>query len=256
MNQSKINKYSESNNKDEYWFRLVTKYTPVIIIVALVAITIFFWNFGNITGDNIGQIGDYFGGWLNPLLTFINVLLLIFSIRFQVHELKETRLEVAAAREAQEQSSVANIKQAQLIDQQILKAQQSFNVEQCEKAFNNCQSLMGYLGAGRSSTSHFYTNKIAQAETTLFNEIMIVTQTIQNQGWITALTMLEPLKHNIQIFRKSGGSIDFLPLISELVNHSKNQFIKIDKTDPVLNMAKILLDDINTLYSQLTNSQR
>lgn len=50
--------------------------------------------------NEIGQIGDFFGGTLNPLLTFITVALLIWSIRFQMDELKATREELKRSAES------------------------------------------------------------------------------------------------------------------------------------------------------------
>ncbi len=39
----------------------------------------------------LAQFGDFVGGTLNPILTFITIALLIWSIRIQMSELKATR---------------------------------------------------------------------------------------------------------------------------------------------------------------------
>lgn len=61
-----------------------------------------------------GQMGDFFGGMLNPVLAFASFMALLFTIRIQskqldvsTRELEATRKELTASREAQEKSSAA-----------------------------------------------------------------------------------------------------------------------------------------------------
>lgn len=46
--------------------------------------------------SEIGQIGDFYGGLLNPFLTFFTIVFLIWSIRLQSKELKATKKEFKA----------------------------------------------------------------------------------------------------------------------------------------------------------------
>ncbi|GEP10257.1 hypothetical protein MGN01_21020 [Methylobacterium gnaphalii] len=43
----------------------------------------------------LGQVGDFFGGVLNPLLTFLTFIGVLATIFLQREELKETREEVS-----------------------------------------------------------------------------------------------------------------------------------------------------------------
>ena len=59
-----------------------------------------------------GQMGDFFGGLLNPVLAFASFLALLYTIQIQskqleisAKELKETKEEIAASRKAQEDLS-------------------------------------------------------------------------------------------------------------------------------------------------------
>ncbi|MBD1584820.1 hypothetical protein [Pseudoalteromonas sp. S16_S37] len=52
-----------------------------------------------------GALGDFFGGMLNPLLTFCTILMLIFSLLLQMRELKATRLELQRTRNAQQEQA-------------------------------------------------------------------------------------------------------------------------------------------------------
>ncbi len=60
---------------------------------------------------NIGQFGDFFGGVLNPLLTFITFMALLLTIVLQQKELAETRKEISASTAALEQQSETQKKQ-------------------------------------------------------------------------------------------------------------------------------------------------
>jgi uncharacterized membrane protein len=51
--------------------------------------------------DKWGQVGDYFGGMLNPILAFASFIALLYTIRIQSEELRLTREEFAKSVEAQ-----------------------------------------------------------------------------------------------------------------------------------------------------------
>lgn len=81
--------------------------------------------------EHWGQFGDFFGGVLNPFLAFCSFMALLYTINIQskqltisTEELKETRKELIASREAQERSSAA-------LDGQL----QNLKVQQFEATF-------------------------------------------------------------------------------------------------------------------------
>ncbi|TMO54095.1 hypothetical protein [Pseudoalteromonas phenolica] len=59
-------------------------------------------NWGELRGQ-FGALGDFFGGLLNPVLSFCTIVLLIFSLRVQMGELSLSRKELKRTRLAHEQ---------------------------------------------------------------------------------------------------------------------------------------------------------
>lgn len=78
----------------------------LLLVVSLSILTAYlFFAYGQVSPSEIGQIGEYFGGWLTPLLLAFMVILLIFSLRFQIHELRLARASIIES--ASVQSRVA-----------------------------------------------------------------------------------------------------------------------------------------------------
>lgn len=90
-------------SKSEVEFERAKYWVPRIAIGIFIVIIILYFSryIGNPMGSNsdLGAFGDFVGGVLNPLLTFGTILLLIYSITFQLDELKETRNEIKDSRE-------------------------------------------------------------------------------------------------------------------------------------------------------------
>jgi hypothetical protein len=53
--------------------------------------------------EHFGQVGDFFGGMLNPALAFASLIALLYTIRIQSEELRLTREEFSKSVKAQEQ---------------------------------------------------------------------------------------------------------------------------------------------------------
>jgi len=93
-------------NKNEKQFENLVK--PIALIVsfgAAVAILVYVYKFkGNGLGGTteFGELGDYIGGILNPILGFATVALLIFSIRLQMKELGASTKALEASQKAHE----------------------------------------------------------------------------------------------------------------------------------------------------------
>lgn len=105
------------------------------VFAILVAMSMYVYSFGSLPietkPDQWGPFGDYFGGVLNPIFSFLAFLILMMSFRLQAQELRETRVELTAARTAQEQASKAQMQQAKLANQQI----QQINIQNYENLF-------------------------------------------------------------------------------------------------------------------------
>ncbi|MDK1288498.1 hypothetical protein [Pseudoalteromonas umbrosa] len=59
-----------------------------------------------------GTFGDFFGGVLNPSLSFLTIVMLVFSLLLQTKELKATREELALSRKTHEEQTKEFTKQA------------------------------------------------------------------------------------------------------------------------------------------------
>lgn len=73
---------------------VVTKIAPTAIATLFV---FYFLNFYDGVKDQgtFGAFGDYFGGILNPILSFLTIVILVYSIRLQARELELTRSELS-----------------------------------------------------------------------------------------------------------------------------------------------------------------
>ena len=61
--------------------------------------------------DELGTLGDFVGGMLNPILAFASFMALLYTIKLQVDELKLTRDELSQSRKAQQDSADTLIQQ-------------------------------------------------------------------------------------------------------------------------------------------------
>lgn len=123
MENSEENKSEEKKSYFIHW--LLGGAVGVFISVTLLFFYINKWtlpivNDENNTLSNLGTIGDYFGGLINPLLGFVSFCALLYTIRIQMkslakqseeleltrEELRATKEELARSALAQEQSSV------------------------------------------------------------------------------------------------------------------------------------------------------
>lgn len=74
-----------------------------LLIVAYIAFVVHY----NATSQvvELGTLGDYVGGMLNPILAFASFMALLYTIKLQVDELKLTRDELSQSRKAQQDSA-------------------------------------------------------------------------------------------------------------------------------------------------------
>ena len=98
-----------------------------LIVFAFFAITVpvifYIYKFGSLHLSNSkeqwAQFGDFLGGTINPVLTFLTVVLLLRTIKIQSEELKATREELKKTSEAQAKSSEALTKQNDFTETQL-----------------------------------------------------------------------------------------------------------------------------------------
>jgi len=77
------------------------------VVVVLACYAFFYFNYGGLAQGNFAQFGDFVGGTLNPVLGFLTVGLLVWSIQIQMRELRLTREEISATKNEAEMSRKA-----------------------------------------------------------------------------------------------------------------------------------------------------
>ncbi|MFH4667138.1 putative phage abortive infection protein [Vibrio cidicii] len=98
----------------------------VLATTALVTALVFY--FAHFSGElsnnqeDWGTFGDFLGGTLNPLLSFLGLIALLLTIVLQNRELEATREELARSAEAQINSEVALSQQSEILEQQRFEA--------------------------------------------------------------------------------------------------------------------------------------
>jgi uncharacterized membrane protein len=82
---------------------LLFSLVPSFLVASFIS-TFGFWNGYQISGSlsDWGQMGDFFGGMLNPILAFASFIALLVTIKLQSEEMKETREELKQSRIAQQ----------------------------------------------------------------------------------------------------------------------------------------------------------
>lgn len=88
-----------------------------------------FINFGQFTDEKYSKTGDYFGGILNPILAFLSLVALLYtiilqtsSIKLQTKELEQTRIELRESKKAQEEQVKSLNEQVNIAKRQSVKA--------------------------------------------------------------------------------------------------------------------------------------
>jgi len=103
---------ASESKAEKYLKRLVIGMIIFVALVGTIAIGIYIAKFGlpspidslGSMGD-FGTFGDFVGGLMNPMLQFIVISMLFWSIHIQQSELKETRKELKQSRKANELSA-------------------------------------------------------------------------------------------------------------------------------------------------------
>lgn len=121
-----VNKSEDTQDNLESFQVLVKRVVIGVAAFFFIIVAIHLYNFivtGKADQEAFAQFGDYVGGLLNPVLGFSTVLLLIYSIRIQAKELKNTsedlrltRLEMERANIEARKSAEAMLKQSMLME--------------------------------------------------------------------------------------------------------------------------------------------
>lgn len=130
------------------------------ILVFIAAFIILF------AGKEAGQFGDFIGGTLNPILTFLTFMGLLVTIVLQQQELADTRVELKKSADALEKQSEALDNQLTAIHRQNFEATffQMLTFHNNLVNATDIQLRNGLVIKGRDCFKHFYNSLKEQYE--------------------------------------------------------------------------------------------
>lgn len=91
----------------------------LILTLVVIAVICFFFH-SNIEIEKLGPMGDYFGGMLNPLISFVTVVLLIFAGILTREQLNKTQDQLDLGREEYNRKQIEDILKMRLQRQENL----------------------------------------------------------------------------------------------------------------------------------------
>lgn len=113
---------SVSLKLEEKLFSNLLWYFAIILPLVIGLLVFVFFEYGTVTKAQIGQIGEFFGGWLTPLMLGFVMLLLIVSTKIQIKQMVLTREEL-------KNSAAAQARAAQSQSEMVSHTQRSFELE-------------------------------------------------------------------------------------------------------------------------------
>lgn len=129
IREVKLSHFKLENNLKSFDSNKLIKSLKWILLVAVIAIIIvfslYFSNFHDsfsTQNSTWGTFGDFIGGTLNPILSFLALIALLFTIVLQNKELEATREELKRAANAHEKSKDVMDKQYEALKQQKFEA--------------------------------------------------------------------------------------------------------------------------------------
>ncbi|PHS73195.1 MAG: hypothetical protein COB22_02725 [Cycloclasticus sp.] len=173
-----------------------------VAVVIFIYMYQFLFNKGYVLGGTaaFGAFGDYIGGILNPILGFATVILLIYSIRIQMKELRESTIALKASQIAHEELAKTSKKELSIIEQghlnqqsalkrEALRNQLTENAENIIKTYDKLMNLP-YVNASHTQFS---------LRDLLYNLTQLNDNTVENNiANISNLMGTEPSKRNEQ----------------------------------------------------------
>ena len=129
-----LNEKSKTDDNDINLNSLIKMFFITFSVILFSAITYFIFHVAPspLKPSEIGQIGDFYGGLLNPFLTFFTIIFLIWSIRLQSRELAATREELTFTREEIKQTAKSH-------KELVAQGNASFFIEQGIKSFESAE---------------------------------------------------------------------------------------------------------------------
>lgn len=204
-----MNQLDKKDNADLDKIDRDINFHRIMVFLILITAIFFYMIFINLkvteSAQSWGPVGDFFGGILNPIFALFAFYWLTYSVRLQIKELKETRVELAKATKAQEESAKHQEEIARLesenvktqveileLNKDTLKSQQDAAIAQQQQiALQNFESLFFQL---------------LKAKTDITNDIRYF-RTAKGHQEAELFVGKEAIKYGIEGFKQSQTSM-------------------------------------------------
>ncbi|TXH70788.1 MAG: hypothetical protein E6Q83_04520 [Thiothrix sp.] len=155
----------EKTKNEEKTLNIILVFIGIFSVFAILGVLLFYFYhhfYQDISTNNAdwGTFGDFLGGSLNPILSFLGLMALLLTIRLQLKELKETRDELKRAADAQANSEVVLRKQIETQGKQ--KFENTF-FALLNQHNNTLLALAGYLDGSKEFSNMINSNDIYSA---------------------------------------------------------------------------------------------
>lgn len=166
--------------------------TSVLFLLVAVFVISFLLNFSRARGYSIsdsmeqwGQMGDFFGGMLNPILAFASFIALLYTIQIQTEELRLTREEFQKSVLVQTETSKAAAAQSDIASRQYLwsiyeNLGSRFDFEKSGKMINKFPSANYFKKICGNSSQKIQDNLHHKAKEILFRDYQVEHQKIMD----------------------------------------------------------------------------
>ena len=194
--------------------------------------------------DKLGAFGDFFGGMINPILTFCTFMALLLTIILQQRELKLSREQVAISVKELSETTIAT----KISSQALTEQSKSLKIQNFENTFSNMVSLHNEIVNNLSLEKHFldykttineydYSNKTLKISSDFNNVIKIYNSTNKIFHKREAISMIcKNIDEFILNRHKEDNFIDIKQMhaIKLKYNNIKNYTVNLNRPFPIV----------------------
>lgn len=156
----------------------------IVLSLSVFAAYFFSFNSGLSAKQEVwGQFGDFIGGTLNPILSFLSLLALVFTVTLQLHqldiartELKNSQSELLATREELRRSADAQYLTAQALNEQAKHAVISAKLAALSSALAVTSEAMAQARADAAFYGHGSSQSLLERKEAITSEILNITE--------------------------------------------------------------------------------
>ncbi len=192
----------------------VFKWLIFIFFVALfIGVSAFLWYFINFTGglspqrEVWGVFGDYIGGILNPIFSFLALAALLLTIIIQSKELEQTRRELERTADANREQSKIFVSQLQREDiyKLITKLSDRINSNYKKSCLPHGKSIHTALSGSKEIINNYYLLKLHEDVSDTNTPVYQIIKYLEHD-LIKLQNLLEEYE---KVSKQSGGSTPF-----------------------------------------------